>query len=156
MGREETIVLVYLRGRLRNEQAAGNSRVFVERQEIFEAVESHRPSTATDHAADRKRVVRAIEALNKAGLLIGAAQGDRFEVSAAIEVILPVEKLRELLAWLRQESAAATDEKTDGTVGEAEEVLPDASGDDDAANVGAPTRENFEHLTFDTEQENPA
>lgn len=112
-GREETIVLVHLRGRLRNEQAAGNTRVFVEREDIFEAVEAHRPSTATDHAADRKRVIRAIETLTKTGLLIGASTSDRFEISAAIEVILPLEKLHELLTWMREESSAPANPSDD-------------------------------------------
>ncbi len=37
----------------------------------------------------------------KTGLLIGPSTGDRFEISNAIEVLLPLEKLTELLAWMR-------------------------------------------------------
>lgn len=106
-GREDTILLVHLRSRMRNEQAAGNSRVFIDRSDMLDAIESHRPTSATDQAADRRRAIKAIETLYKAGLLIGPSTGDRFEVSAAIEVILPVEKLRELLAWLRAEDGTS-------------------------------------------------
>lgn len=114
-GREDTILLVHLRSRMRNEQAAGNSRVYIDRSDMLEAIESHRPTSATDQAADRRRAIKAIETLYKAGLLIGPSTGDRFEVSPAIEVILPVEKLRELLTWLRAENGTS-----DGT----EQPLP--------------------------------
>lgn len=109
-GREDTILLVHLRAQLRNEQAAGNTRVYVDRQDMLEAIETHRPPTATDQAADRRRALKSIETLYKAGLLLGASTGDRFEVSPAIEVILPVEILRELLAWLQAENGTAPDE----------------------------------------------
>lgn len=104
-GREDTILLVYLRSRFRSEQAAGAEKVFVDRADMLEFVEQHRPAHATDQSGDKKKAERAIEALYKAGLLIGSTTGDRFEVSAAIEVLLSMEKLTELLAWLRQQNS---------------------------------------------------
>jgi hypothetical protein len=114
-GREDTILLVYLRSRFRSEQAAGADRVFVDRDDMVEFVDQHRPSHATDQAGDRKRAERAIEALYKAGLLIGSGTGERFEVSIAIEVLLPMEKLTELLAWLRTQNGTAGDPTGDPT-----------------------------------------
>jgi hypothetical protein len=56
--------------------------------------------------ANAKRAVKAIDALYKTGLLIGPRTADRFEVSNAIEVLLPLEKLTELLTWLRRQNNA--------------------------------------------------
>lgn len=103
-GREDTILLVYLRSRFRSEQAAGMEKVFVDREEMLEFVEQHRPTHATDQAGDAKRAGKAVESLYKAGLLIGPSTADRFEVSTAIEVLLPMEKLTELLTWLRAQN----------------------------------------------------
>lgn len=105
-GREDTILLAYLRSRFRSEQAAGAERVFVDREQMLEFVEQHRPSHATDQSGDARRANKAVEAVYKAGLLLGAATGDRFEVSNAIEVLLPLEKLTELLTWLRAQNGA--------------------------------------------------
>jgi hypothetical protein len=108
-GREDTILLVYLRGRFRSEQAAGAEKVFVDREDMCEFVDQHRPAHATDQAGDARRAVKAIETLYKAGLLIGPSTGDRFEVSNAIEVLLPMEKLQQLLSWLRAQNGSDGD-----------------------------------------------
>lgn len=107
-GREDTLLLIYLRSRFRSEQAAGADKVFVDREEMLEFVEQHRPPHATDQVGDAKRAGKAVEALYKAGLLIGPSTGDRFEVSNAIEVLLPMEKLAELLTWLRAQHGTDT------------------------------------------------
>lgn len=112
-GREETILLVHLRSRYRAEQAAGANRVFVDRPDMLEFIAQYRPEHATDIAGDAKKAARAVESVYKAGLLLGASTGDRFEVSRAIEVLLPLEKLHDLLAWLREQNAA-TDPDGDG------------------------------------------
>lgn len=108
-GREDTILLVFLRTRFRSEQATGANRVFVDRDDMLDFIDQHRPEHATDQAGDAKRAVKAIEALCTAGLLIGPRTADRFEVSAAIEVLLPMEKLTELLTWLREQNRSDDD-----------------------------------------------
>jgi Domain of unknown function (DUF4194) len=113
-GREDTILLVFLRSRFRSEQAAGAERVFVDREDMLEFVEQHRPAHATDQSGDGRRAAKAIETLYSAGLLIGRSTGDRFEVSNAIEVLLPMEKLQQLLAWLRTQNGSAPDGATGG------------------------------------------
>jgi hypothetical protein len=105
--REETILMVYLRTRSRSEEVAGTSRSYVDRQDMLEHVAALRPAHATDQAGDGRRAVKAIESLNRAGLLIGASTADRFEVSPAIDVVLPLERLQELLRWLQAKDNAA-------------------------------------------------
>jgi hypothetical protein len=123
-GREDTILLVFLRTRLRSEKASSADRVFVDRQEMLEAIAEYRPEHATDAAGDAKRASKAIETVYKAGLLIGPSTGDRFEVSTAIEVLLPLERLQDLLRWLMDQNGTAPE-------------LPDGKGerrqDDDVA-----------------------
>lgn len=109
--REETLVLVHLRDRLRAGLAGGDARVFIDREDIVEYVASFRPAHATDEAGDEKRARNAVLSINKAGLLIGAAGDDRFEISEAVEPLLPLELLQELLEALQRangtEGAAA-------------------------------------------------
>jgi hypothetical protein len=95
--REETIVLVHLRDRLRAGVASGDTRVFVDREDIVGHVASFRPAHATDVAGDDKRARNAITSIVKAGLLIGTASEERFEISEAVEPLIPLELLRELL-----------------------------------------------------------
>ncbi|GAA3348641.1 hypothetical protein GCM10020358_67840 [Amorphoplanes nipponensis] len=103
--REETILLVYLRSRARSEEAAGTSRTLVDRQDLLEHVASLRPEHATDQAGDARRTANAIENLNRAGLLVGASAAEQFEVSPAVDVVLPLEKLQELLRWLQSQNS---------------------------------------------------
>src|SRR6476619_5773414 len=57
---------------------------------------------ATDGAGDEKRARNAVSNVNRAGLLIGAPSDDRFESSEAIEPLLPLELLKELLVSLQR------------------------------------------------------
>jgi hypothetical protein len=103
-GREETLALAYLRTRHRNDQAAGADRSWVDRSDIVEYIAQHRPENATDRSGDARKAHKAVENIFKTGLLIGPSTGDRFEISDAIEVLLPLEKLTELLTWLRTQN----------------------------------------------------
>lgn len=98
--REETLVLVHLRDRLRAGLSGGDARVFVDREDIVEYVASFRPAHATDEAGDEKRARNAVLGIVKSGLLIGTATDDRYEISEAVEPLLPLELLQELLAAL--------------------------------------------------------
>lgn len=128
--REETLVLVHLRDRLRAGLATGDTRVFIDREDIVEYVASFRPAHATDEAGDEKRARNAVLTVNKAGLLIGSAGDDRFEISEAVEPLLPLELLQELLDALQRANgteAAVPDEAAD---------LFDEPADDDTAGEG--------------------
>jgi len=98
--REETILLVYLRQRYRTERSAGAEHVIVDRDDLTAAVSGYRPPTATDQATDVRRVQNAIETLTKARILARTSDDERLEISAVIEVLLPLGLLAELLDWL--------------------------------------------------------
>lgn len=100
--REETLVLVHLRDRLRAGLASGDARVYIDREDIVEYVASFRPGHATDEAGDEKRARNAVSSIIKAGLLIGSASEDRYEISEAVEPLLPLELLQELLEALQR------------------------------------------------------
>jgi hypothetical protein len=119
--REETLVLVHLRDRLRAGLAAGDVRTYVDREDLVEYVASFRPAHATDEAGDERRARNAVAGIVKAGLLVGAVGDDRYEVSEAVEPLLPLELLQELLEALRAANArtdadAAGDEPFDEAV----------------------------------------
>jgi hypothetical protein len=109
--REETVVLVHLRDRFRAATAAGEGRVYVDRDDVVEYVAGFRPPHATDAAGDEKRARNAVASVNKAGLLIGSPTDDRFEISEAIESLLPLELLKELLVSLQQTNEPAPPEE---------------------------------------------
>jgi len=115
--REETLVLVHLRDRLRAGLATGDASVYVDREDIVDYVASFRPAHATDEAGDEKRARNAVTSIAKAGLLIAGAGDDRFEISAAVEPLLPLELLQELLEALqranRTEAPTESDEPAD-------------------------------------------
>ena len=89
--REETLVLVHLRDRLRAGHAGGDTRVYIDRDDVLDHVATFRPAHATDEAGDEKRARNAFTSVVKAGLLIPTASEDRFEISEAVEPLLPVD-----------------------------------------------------------------
>ncbi len=112
--REETVVLVHLRDRFRAATAAGEERVFVDREDVVEYVAGFRPTHATDVSGDEKRARNAVSSVNKAGLLIGSPTDHRFEISEAIESLLPLERLKELLVSLQQTNEADDEPEGEG------------------------------------------
>ncbi len=127
-GREETLGLVYLRTRHRNDNAAGGDRSYVDRADIAEFIAQHRPEHATDLSGDARKARNAVDSIFKTGLLIGPSTGERFEISDAIEVLLPLEKLTELLAWIRAQN------ETGNVDSEPAQMPMPAPGHDDDAN----------------------
>jgi hypothetical protein len=100
--REETLVLVHLRDRLRAGYNSGDTRVYIDRDDILDHVASFRPGHATDEAGDERRATSAVSSIVRSGLLIGAVGDDRFEISEAVEPLLPLELLQELLEALQK------------------------------------------------------
>lgn len=140
--REETIVLVHLRDRYRAATAAGEERVHVDVDDLVEHVRGFRPAHATDLSGDEKRARSAVASVQKAGLLIGAPTDHRFEVSEAVESLLPLERLRELLESLQRTNdpdagphagaGPATGREDDPLFDEADAAPYDAVGGTDA------------------------
>jgi hypothetical protein len=98
-GREETILLIFLRTRFRSERNDGADEVIVDREELLECVAQFRPAHATDVSGDHRKTDNAVDALKRAGILVRTADEHRLVVSPVIEVLLPVEKLQQLLDW---------------------------------------------------------
>ncbi|TFC52199.1 DUF4194 domain-containing protein [Cryobacterium shii] len=123
--REETILLVLLRQRFRSERANGHEIVIVDRDNLVENVAHFRPEHATDRWGDARKAAAAVDSLAKARVLLKTSDPDRFRISAVIEVLLPVERLNELLEWLVAQNAldAEFDPSADST--DLTETLPE-------------------------------
>ncbi|MEU6720405.1 DUF4194 domain-containing protein [Nonomuraea sp. NPDC046802] len=98
--REETILLIFLRQRFRSERADGRENVLVDHDDLLEAVARFRPPHATDRSGDANRARNAIDNIGKARILLKTPDQSRYRISAVIEVLLPIERLTELLQWL--------------------------------------------------------
>lgn len=128
LSREETIVMLFLRRHYRTERAGGNDRVFVDIGDIHDYATTLRPPTATDVTGDRNRVSTAIDSIRRSGILTRTREDDRYEVSAAIELVLTMDKLDQVLADLRTKNghtsadAASGAETTDEGSGEADDL----------------------------------
>ncbi|GAA1412393.1 hypothetical protein AUR04nite_10520 [Glutamicibacter uratoxydans] len=111
--KEETIVMMHLRQRFFAQRQENDDAVFVDRQSLLDEVAGQRPEHATDRAMDQKRADKAIENLNTAGVLLKTGDPDRFRISPIIEVLMPIEKLRALLAWFMTQNSTDVGERDD-------------------------------------------
>lgn len=111
--KEETIMLVALRSRFFQQRQDGDSVVYVEKATLLDEVSGMRPDHATDLSFDQKKAERAVEGLRKAGVLLKTPDPDRFRISPVIEVLLPIQKLRDLMTWLMSQNGTTTDLETD-------------------------------------------
>ncbi|HET9871908.1 MAG TPA: DUF4194 domain-containing protein [Propionibacteriaceae bacterium] len=98
--KEETIVMIFLRQRFFAQRQEGDDIVFVDRQMLFDEIAERWPEHLTNRSAALKKAGTGIDGLARAGVLLKTPDPDRFQISPIIEVLLPVEKLRELLTWL--------------------------------------------------------
>lgn len=131
--REETIVLVHLRDRLRAGLAAGDARVYVDRDDLVAHVATFRPAHVTDEAAEEKRARNAVLAVARTGLLIPTAAEERFEVSEAVEALLPLELLQELLEALRRANGSDVPAAPEAPVDLFGEVAPEHDASEEQA-----------------------
>lgn len=100
--REETLLLIYLRERFRASTASGETHVFTDAIAMYEYVQRFRPESATDLAGDERRVGRAIEGLITNGILVKTNDEGRYRVHRAIEALLPLDRLNQLLEAFRR------------------------------------------------------
>ena len=98
--KEETIVMLALRQRFFAQRQEGEDHVYVERETLMEEIAERWPEDLTNRSAAQKKASTAIDGLATAGVLLKTADPDRFRISPIIEVLLPIEKLRELMTWL--------------------------------------------------------
>lgn len=108
--KEETIVMMALRQRYFAQRQEGEDVVYVNRETLHEEIEERWPEDLTNRAAAQKRAGTAIDGLATAGVLLKTPDPDRFRISPIIEVLLPIEKLRELWTWLMTQNGTTPDE----------------------------------------------
>ena len=95
--REETLLLLFLREQYRSSTAAGQTSPFVDATAMYEYVQRFRPASATDRVLDERRVTTAIKSLAGTGLLEATRDPNRFRIHRAIEALLPLDRLNQLL-----------------------------------------------------------
>ena len=106
--REETLLLIFLRERHRAETASGQPVVYADVDAMLDYVERFRPPSATDLSGNEKKVHNAIAGLATAGLLVKTYDTDRYRVHRAIESLLPLSTLNQLLEAFRHHNSAGT------------------------------------------------
>ncbi|GAB2476007.1 DUF4194 domain-containing protein [Xylanimonas ulmi] len=98
--RVETVLLVQLRTLHQQESRAGQTAARVDAEELEQWVLSYLDPAETNRALRQREVRAAIAKLVTEGFLVEEAPG-RYRVTALVEVVLPIDKLAELAAWLR-------------------------------------------------------
>lgn len=98
--REETILLVHLRMLLQGRRPE-DPAVFVDRGALMEEIGNYRAPHATNQVRDEKTARSAIDSLVRLDLLIDSGDNERFQVAPVVEVLMSVERLTELVSWLK-------------------------------------------------------
>jgi len=103
-GREQTVLMVHLRGVFRSATSAGEEAVFVDGRELIEEAANYWPASTTNHVDAERAAQRAVEALVKSDILLETAERGRYRISPIIEVLLPVGRLQELAESLARQN----------------------------------------------------
>ncbi|PRZ05091.1 uncharacterized protein DUF4194 [Isoptericola sp. CG 20/1183] len=119
--RVETLLMLFVRNRFRQEQGAGQAAAYVDTEEMADYALGFLAHDETNLAARRREIDNAVAALARERVLDEVATG-RYRILPVVEILLPVDRLRELTHWLRGDSAAP-----------AEHPAPHALPDDDTA-----------------------
>jgi len=125
--RVETLLMLFARNRFRQEQGAGERAAHVDAEELVDYALGFLAADETNLAARRREVDNAIATLVREHVLDEVAEG-RYRVQPVVEILLPVERLRELTAWLRGGAVVEPDvggAGVDGTDDETDEVDED-------------------------------
>jgi hypothetical protein len=112
--KEETIVMMVLRQRFFAQRQEGDDAVFVDRQTLLDEISERWPEHLTNRSAALKKAGTGIDGLARAGVLLKTPDPDRFQISPIIEVLLPVEKLRELWSWLMTQNGTTAPDDASG------------------------------------------
>lgn len=116
--RAETVILVYLRSTFRQQVSMGDGAAFVDHDEMVNHAMSFFASDETNLALRQKEVNQGIDQLAREGILKEASQ-ERYRISPIIEVLMPIERIKELTEWVSKRidsgtvSVASPDEDDD-------------------------------------------
>lgn len=98
--RVETLLMLFVRNRFRQEQGAGQSAAFADTEELVDYALGFLAHDETNLAARRREIDNAIGTLARERVLDEVATG-RYRILPVVEILLPVDRLRELTRWLR-------------------------------------------------------
>ncbi|WP_435300353.1 DUF4194 domain-containing protein [Timonella sp. A28] len=97
--RVETIILLYVRNVFRQLVGMGENAAFVDYEELANHAMSFFALDETNLALRQREVTQAIEQLAREGILKEASQ-ERYRISPIIEVLMPIERVKELTEWI--------------------------------------------------------
>ncbi|MGQ4553217.1 DUF4194 domain-containing protein [Dermabacteraceae bacterium CCM 9519] len=102
LNRLDSILLLVLRQHLLTQSSRGQ-RAVVSQREIEQSLAAYRRSTSTDEAGFARDIRASVTKLQKAGLL--AEEGDSFEVSPVLRLMVTPDTAREFISLYRQAGA---------------------------------------------------
>jgi hypothetical protein len=127
LNRLDSVLLLVLRQMLLTQSSRGQ-RAVVSEAEIQQALAAYRRTTSTDEAGFTKEVRTAIGKIQRAGLL--EEQGDSYEVSPVLRLMIGPDTAREFIALYRQAGADGLADPDDGDeAGEGDEGVQADGGD---------------------------
>lgn len=103
--RAETVILIYLRSTFRQQVGMGEGAAFVDHDDLVNHAMSFFASDETNLALRQREVSQGIDQLAREGILKEASQ-ERYRISPIIEVLMPLDRIQELTAWIEQRLAA--------------------------------------------------
>lgn len=99
-----------------------DSRAFIDRGEIDDALSVYRPATSTDKAMFERRVNTSVERFKSNSVLLPTAEEDRFEISPVLALIFDADEVStvrdaidRLLGDSHQDGTGNDDTRQDGT-----------------------------------------
>lgn len=112
--RAETLVLVHLRVIYQRESTAGEQSARVDIEDVEQTVLTYFSDADGDTARRQRAIRNAMERLRNDGIVEEESEG-RYRITPLVEIVLKSERLTELSAWLRQQTAEVTAESAEGT-----------------------------------------
>jgi hypothetical protein len=88
-----------------------DTRAFIDRAEIDDALSVYRPATSTDEAMFERRVSSAVERFKANSVLLSTAEPDRFEISPVLALIFDADQV----ATVREAIDRLLDEQQEGS-----------------------------------------
>jgi len=128
LNRLDSVLLLVLRQMLLTQSSRGQ-RTVVSEAEVQQALAAYRRTTSTDEAGFAKEVRASIAKIQRAGLL--DEQGDDYEVSPVLRLMIGPDTAREFIALYRQAGVGGLEDPTDGD--------QDDDGEDAGSDAGGPT-----------------
>ncbi|WP_277211576.1 DUF4194 domain-containing protein [Isoptericola croceus] len=102
--RAETVLLVHLRTASQRVYGAGEEAARVDREELEQTALTYLDRDENNVSARQREIRAAIQRLEKEGFLVEESEG-RYVVTGLVDVVLSVERVTELVEWLRDGGA---------------------------------------------------